>query len=89
MSLVRKTPISGLLILELAIYPIRVYNRYRNVTLIKKKKVKLVSSDIKLEALAPKDDLLPEEGTSFGVYYKSLSSAFSNPKIRNIALSEN
>ena len=46
-----------------------------------------MSSDIKLEALAPKDDLLPEEGTSFGVYYKSLSSAFSNPKIRNIALS--
>ena len=46
-----------------------------------------MSSDIKLEALAPKDDLLPEEGTSFGVYYKSLSSAFSNPKIQNIALS--
>lgn len=46
-----------------------------------------LSSDIKIEALAPKDDLSAEKDPVFNVYNDSLNSAFENPKIRNLALS--
>ena len=46
-----------------------------------------MSHDLNIVALAPRDDLPYIHDPSFGVYDKALSSAFLDPKIRNLALS--